>query len=75
MVEALTIITSISVLLLIGIICSAVAKRFGLPDVLLLLVAGMLIGIFQERWFGFVKFPILFLTTLSLSAYSGTIQY
>ena len=68
MVEALTIITSISVLLLIGIICSAVAKRVGLPDVLLLLIAGMLIGVFHERWFGFVDFPILFLTTLSLLA-------
>jgi len=68
MVEALTIITAISVLLLVGIVCSAIAKRFGLPDVLLLLLAGMILGVYQNKWFGFVQFPVLFLSTLSLLA-------
>lgn len=68
MLDALTIVTAIAVLLFVGVICSWVARRIKLPDVLLLILAGMLFG--QARYQGepLIQFPNLFLTSMAILA-------
>jgi len=66
--EALTIITSISVLLLVGIIGSVLAARFKIPDVLVLIVLGLGAAFVKYKGEPLVEFPALFLATISILA-------
>jgi NhaP-type Na+/H+ or K+/H+ antiporter len=64
--EALAIITSISVLLLIGIVASVLARKFLLPDVLVLIVLGIVFGFIEYQGRSLFEFPALFLATVSI---------
>lgn len=64
--EALSIITSISVLLLLGIVSSVLCKRFKIPDVLVLILIGVFFGFVQYQGRALFEFPALFLATISI---------
>ena len=68
MVDALGILTSIAVVLLVGMLLSAFAYKIRIPDVLLLLIAGMLIGSIPYQGRYLIEFPTLFLTATSILA-------
>ena len=68
MTDALGIITSITVVLLIGILVSAFASRIRMPDVLLLIIAGMLMGAVPYKGAYLIQFPPLFLEAISILA-------
>ncbi len=68
MVTALGIITSITVILLIGLLISIFASKFKIPDVLLLIVAGILIGSVPYKGAFLISFPEIFLTSVSILA-------
>jgi len=68
MLDALTIITAIAVLLFVGVICSWVARRIKIPDVLLLILAGMLFGQVRYKGESLIQFPELFLTSMAILA-------
>ncbi len=62
------ILTAISVILLIGLLCSIVARKLKLPLVLLLVLVGIGLGKFQYKGTSLVEFPDLFLTSMGLLA-------
>ena len=66
--EALTILTSISVVLLIGVIFSIIATRLKIPEILVLIVVGIVLGFIQYRGEQLIQFPNMFLTSVSLLA-------
>ncbi len=68
MVATLTILTSLAVLLLVGVICSIIATKLKIPDVLLLILAGMAIGQIKYEGLPAVEFPQSFLTAISILA-------
>ena len=57
MADALGIITSITVVLLIGILISAFASRLRMPDVLLLIIVGILLGAVPYKGTYLIQFP------------------
>jgi len=68
MATALGVITSITVILLIGLLISIFASKFRIPDVLLLIVAGILIGVVPYKGSYLVSFPEIFLSSVSILA-------
>lgn len=68
MVEAISILTSISVVLLIGVLFSLLAKRLNLPEILVLIIVGIVLGFLQYRGAPLFHFPTVFLTSISLLA-------
>src|SRR3989344_421414 len=68
MQEALLVTTTIAVLLFVGVICSFVASKLKLPDMLLLILAGMLFGKMQFKGESLVQFPEVFLSSVSILA-------
>lgn len=68
MLDALTIVTAIAVLLFVGVICSWLAQRIKIPDVLLLILAGMLFGHATYRGDALIEFPEIFLTSMAILA-------
>ena len=68
MAEALTILTAISVVLLIGVIFSIFAKKLRLPEILVLIVIGIVLGFLKYRGDPLLQFPTVFLTSISLLA-------
>jgi len=66
--EALSIITSISVLLLLGIVSSVLCKKFKIPDVLVLILIGAVLGFVQYHGHSLFEFPVLFLAAISILA-------
>jgi len=68
LVATLTILTSLAVLLLVGVICSIIATKLKIPDVLLLILAGMAIGQIKYEGLPAVEFPQSFLTAISILA-------
>ena len=66
--DALTIITTIAVLLFIGLVCSWLATKLKIPDVLLLILAGMAFGHATFRGQPLVEFPEIFLTGMAILA-------
>ena len=68
MQEALLIITSIAVLLFVGVICSWVGKKLGVPDAVFLVLAGLAFGHASLRGQPLIEFPELFLSSLSVLA-------
>jgi len=67
-VEPLTILTSLAVLLLIGVLSSIIAKKLRIPDVLLLILAGMAIGQITYQGAALIEFPQSFLSAISILA-------
>lgn len=68
MQEALLVTTTIAVFLFVGVICSFVASKLKLPDMLLLILAGMLFGRMQFKGESLVQFPEVFLSSVSILA-------
>src|SRR3990172_4094188 len=68
MQEALIITTAIAVLLFVGVICSWVGSRLRIPDVLLLLLAGMFFGSIEYKNAPLIQFPTVFLSSLAILA-------
>jgi NhaP-type Na+/H+ or K+/H+ antiporter len=68
MVEALTILTAISVVLLIGVLFSILAKRLNLPEIMVLIIVGIVLGFFTYKGDALIQFPTMFLTAVSLLA-------
>ena len=68
MVDALSILTAIAVVLLIGVFFSILAKRLKLPEILILIVVGIVLGFFTYKGSPLIQFPTTFLTSVSLLA-------
>ncbi|MBD3304200.1 hypothetical protein GF343_03575 [Candidatus Woesearchaeota archaeon] len=68
MVEALSILTAISVVLLIGVLFSLLAKRLNLPEILVLILVGIVFGFLTYQGKPLIQFPTTFLTAVSLLA-------
>src|SRR5574341_360177 len=68
MQEALLIVTSIAVLLFVGLICSWIGKKLKIPDALLLLIAGMIFSHLKFRGEPLISFPPLFMNSLAILA-------
>lgn len=68
MLDALTIVTAIAVLLFVGVICSWAANKIKVPDVLLLIAAGIAFGHTTFRGKFLIEFPELFLTSMAILA-------
>lgn len=68
MMDALSIITSIAVLLLVGVLSSVIARRIKLPDVLALLIIGVAFSFIKYKGETMIQFPPLFLAGISLIA-------
>ncbi len=68
MVDALSILTAIAVVLLIGILFSVLAKRLRLPEILILIIVGVVLGFFTYKGDPLIQFPTTFLTSVSLLA-------
>jgi len=67
-VEPITFLTYLSILLLIGIVCTLISQRIKIPNVLLLITAGILIGNIYYRGELLIYFPDAFLTSISVLA-------
>lgn len=65
---ALNILTSITVILLIGLLISVFASRFHISDILLLIIAGIIIGSVPYKGAYLIQFPEIFLTSISILA-------
>jgi cell volume regulation protein A len=68
MQEALLIITSIAVVLFVGVICSWLGNKLKIPDVLLLLLAGMLLAQLNYKGEAVIQIPLTFLSGLAILA-------
>ncbi len=68
MAETLTILTSLAALLLVGIVASMIATKLKLPDVLILILAGMGIAQITYKGAAVVQFPTSFLSAISILA-------
>ena len=66
--ETLFYLTSIAVLLLIGIICSIIANKLKIPNVLILLLAGISLSYLRYNNQPLVTFSPVFLTSISIIA-------
>ncbi len=65
--DPLTILTSISIILLLGVLCSVVGRKLRVPPVLFLVLAGITL----QKWPSFsalMQFPPIFLTSMGLLA-------
>ncbi|MBN2111688.1 cation:proton antiporter [Candidatus Woesearchaeota archaeon] len=66
--DALGILTSITAILLIGLLVSILSSRLKIPDVLLLILVGIGIGAVEYEGAPLVQFPVIFLTSISILA-------
>ncbi len=55
---------SIAVILLAGVLCALLANKFKIPNILLLLLIGMIIGNINYKGAPLIEFPFVFLTTI-----------
>ncbi len=68
MQDALIITTAIAVLLFVGVICSWIGSKLRIPDVLLLLLAGMIFGNIEYKNAPLIQFPTVFLSSVAILA-------
>lgn len=68
MVDAITIVTSIAIVLLVGSIASWLGAKLRVPDVLLLVFAGLGLGAVYLGEGNIIAFPNLFLASISIIA-------
>jgi len=61
--ETLIFFTNLGIVLLLAVICKFFGKKYNIPDVLILLLAGVVLGML-----GTVKFPALFLSSIGILA-------
>ena len=66
--EAIVYITYIALILLVGLVASFIAKKLRIPNVLLLIIAGMLLQYVNYEGAPLMSFPHTFLSTISIFA-------
>ena len=64
--DALTFLTYLSVILLLGIICTVLSQKLNVPNILLLLLAGLFAGRIPYGEGHLFEFPGVFLTSISI---------
>jgi len=68
MVSALLLLSYIAIILLIGLLTSIISQKFRIPNILLLLSVGIVLGSMSYRGGPLIYFPDLFLTGISILA-------
>ena len=68
MADPLVFLSLITVIFLIGLLSSILSNKFRIPNLLLLLVAGIVIGKFQQGGEAIFSFPPEFITVIALMA-------
>lgn len=68
MAEALIITTAIAVLLFVGVVCSWVGSKLKIPDIFLLILAGLFFGHVTFKGKPLIQFPEVFLSSLAILA-------
>ncbi len=66
--DPITFLTYLAILLLVGIICTLLSQKIRIPNILLLIIAGILIGNLSYRGNPLIQFPDTFLTSISVLA-------
>ena len=66
--EPITFLTYLAIILLIGIICTILSQKIKIPNIILLILAGILIGNVNYRGELLINFPDAFLTSISVLA-------
>ncbi len=66
--EAITFLTYLAVLLLLGIICTLISQKIKIPNILLLIIIGMLLGKMKFHGMPIMEFPAVFLTSIAILA-------
>ncbi|MFO8016528.1 MAG: cation:proton antiporter [Candidatus Woesearchaeota archaeon] len=66
MSDALIYLTYLGVILLLGLVCTAVAKRLKLPSVLLLILAGIALNRLEYQGHQLINLPEVFLTSIGI---------
>jgi len=61
-------LTSLAIILLVGVLCSIISNRLKIPNVLLLVIAGIGLGYIDYQGNPVVGFPPLFLTSIAILA-------
>jgi len=65
---ALLFLTYLAIVILIGIICSIISNKIKIPNVLLLIIAGILLKNTQFKGQALISFPAVFITSISILA-------
>ncbi|MBD3310619.1 hypothetical protein GF351_05360 [Candidatus Woesearchaeota archaeon] len=68
MADPLIYLTYVAIILLIGIICSLISRKLGIPNILLLLLAGIGLNNIYYRGEQLIDFPPVFLTSIAILA-------
>ena len=66
--EPITFLTYLAIVLLIGLICTILSQKIKIPNVMLLIVAGIIIGNISYKGAPILSFPDAFLTSISVLA-------
>ena len=66
--EPITFLTYLAILLLVGIICTLLSQKLRIPNILLLILAGILIGNISYKGEAIIQFSETFLTSISVLA-------
>ena len=66
--DAIVYITYIAIILIVGLICSFISKKLKIPNILLLIIAGMLLQHVNYEGSPLMVFPTTFLSTISIFA-------
>ncbi|MEA3429783.1 MAG: cation:proton antiporter [Nanoarchaeota archaeon] len=65
---ALLFLTYLAIVIFIGIICSIIANKAKIPNVLLLLIAGLILNNLSFQGKQLIEFPTVFITSISILA-------
>ena len=68
METALYFLTSLAIILLIGLFCTFLSNRLKIPYILLLLISGLTLGSITYKGEMLIKFPASVLTAISILA-------
>ncbi|RMF05037.1 hypothetical protein D6764_05695 [Candidatus Woesearchaeota archaeon] len=64
--DALFYLTHLSIILLIGLVCTLLSSRLKISSIFLLLIAGLLLSMIRYRGEQLISFPLPFLTSLAV---------
>lgn len=66
--EPLTFLTYLALVLLVGIICTILSQKIKIPNIILLMMAGIFLGNIYYKGEALINFPDVFLTSISILA-------
>ena len=66
--EAVLYLTYIAIILLLGIICTIISNKIKIPNILLLIIVGMILSKFSYNGQVLIAFPSVFLTSIGILA-------